>query len=177
MCRLPAASFARIPLMVAALLLAGGAWAGPRCEAPQDAAALRTAALQQYLMVAALTCHQTAAYNGFVLSHRGELQYLDRTLLDYFMRRNAETGDADYNAYKTWLANASSMRSLHDPRFCGRADEAFNDALDASKPLAELVAERRVPFTAGITSCEETAADPSDADDDAVHRQAWLNGR
>jgi hypothetical protein len=146
---------------IAILLLAGSAWAGSACEVPRDVAALRTAALQQYLMVAALTCHDISAYNGFVRSHQGELQESDRTLLDHFVRRNARTGDGDYNAYKTWLANASSIRSLHDPQFCRIADDAFDAARDRSKPLAELVREQPVPLDVGV--CGRDASDERQA--------------
>jgi hypothetical protein len=140
---------------VAGLVLAGSALGGSRCETPQSEAALRTAALQQYLMVAALTCQRTPAYNTFVLSHRGELQESDRALLAHFMHRDVRTGDDDYNAYKTWLANTSSMRSLHDPQFCQIADVAFRAAANSSKPLVEVVNEQPVPLDLSAVSCTE----------------------
>ena len=65
-------------------LLAGNAWAAGSCVRPQDVTALRTAALQQQLMVAALTCHDVAAYNRFVISHQGALQVSDKALMDFF---------------------------------------------------------------------------------------------
>lgn len=138
-----------------AALLAGAASGAPRCDTPQSQAALRTAALQQYLMVAALTCQRTPAYNSFVLSHQTELQQSDRALLAHFMHRDRSTGDGDYNAYKTWLANASSMRSLHDPQFCQMADAAFSAASDHGKPLAQLVNEQPVPVDLSGVPCAE----------------------
>ena len=176
-----AASVAGLSGTIAAILLAGSAWAGAACLAPRDEAALKTAALQQYLMVAALTCHDTGAYNDFVMSHRGELQESDRNLLNFFLSRSAESGDADYNAYKTWLANVSSMRSLHDPRFCRIAFAAFDAALDGSKPLAAVVAERPVPVYDGAMSCTETATNEPAAADDGfdgpMQRHASLKNR
>lgn len=138
-------------------LLLSSAFAGPSCETPQGAAPLKTAALQQYLMVAALTCQRVPAYNLFVTSHQRELQQSDKSLLELFMRRDARSGDAQYNAYKTWLANAASMRSLHDPQFCQIADAAFGAAIDAGKPLAQIVSERPVPLDISDVECDTNA--------------------
>jgi hypothetical protein len=134
-------------------LLAGNAWAAGSCVRPQDVTALRTAALQQQLMVAALTCHDVAAYNRFVISHQGALQVSDKALMDFFLRQNAQTGADDYNAYKTWLANTASLRSLRDPQFCRSANIAFNVALDPNTPLTELVSERPSPVETAYARC------------------------
>lgn len=131
----------------AALLLAGTAWAGGRCAA-EDAAPLKTAALQQHLMVAALVCHQVDAYNTFVLSHRTELQTSDNALLHYFQRNG---GTAAYHAFKTLLANTSSLLSVHDPSFCATAGADFGAAGDSTKTIASVVADRPLPVEAGCT--------------------------
>ena len=157
-----------------ALLLVTGAWAETGCAQPQDVTALKTADMQQFLMVAALTCNKIASYNGFVLSHQGELQDSDKTLLKYFIGRNAQLGDDDYNAYKTSLANAASLRSLHDPLFCQSAEAAYAAAL--GRPVVQLISEQPVPIKLVYTSCapegvqEAQAAPP-------VQRQASLTGR
>ena len=139
--------------VLAILLPAGTGWAGASCDTTQGEAALRTAALQQYLMVAALTCRKVASYNTFVTSHQSELQDSDRALLRYFVGRSAQTGDGDYNAYKTWLANTASMRSLHDPQFCLIAEAAYSASNDPSKPLLQLVREQPVPIDIADMSC------------------------
>lgn len=131
--------------------LAGNAMAATRCVEPQDLTALQIAALQQQLMVAALTCHDVAAYNGFVISHRPELQASDRALLRFF--RNAQKGDDGYNAYKTKLANDSSLRSVRDGRFCPNADAAFSDARAFKGSLAELVAQQPSRVATGYAPC------------------------
>lgn len=142
-----------VSLLAGLCLMAGGAFAGSSCARPQDVTALKTADLQQFLMVAALTCHRVPAYNGFVTSHQGELQKSDKLLLGYFMGRNAGTGDADYNAYKTSLANAASLKSLHDPAFCAAAEAAYAAALDHTKLVAQLVSEQPPPIKLIYTSC------------------------
>src|SRR6185437_9187615 len=58
---------------------------GPsRCVGSDDVYALRAAAVQQRLMVAALTCHATDRYNQFVISYRKDLQASDLALQKFF---------------------------------------------------------------------------------------------
>ena len=85
---------------VALSMLATQAWAG--CTDRSDAMALKTAAVQQELMVAAFTCGDTDGYNRFVLAYQPELQQSDANLLAYFQRTGST---ADYHSYKTSLAN------------------------------------------------------------------------
>ncbi len=116
---------------LAGLLVASGttgAWAAG-CATAKDVSALETAALQQELMVAAFSCHAIEQYNGFVLAHRPELMDADARLKAYFVRTSG--GDAGYHTYKTELANASSLRSLHDAdSFCADANDDFETASD-----------------------------------------------
>src|SRR5215212_9303218 len=79
------------------------------CARPVEINALKTAAMQQRLMVAALSCGESQSYNTFVRSYQKELQASDKELQTYFRRVNGKTGTADYHAYKTRLANTSSM--------------------------------------------------------------------
>src|SRR6266481_627932 len=103
--------------VVAGLLALNGsvarAW-GADCASPADLAALRTAALQQELMVAAFSCHDIARYNRFVLEHQPELIDSDARLKAFFVHRDARHGEAGYHTHKTELANDSSLRSIRD---------------------------------------------------------------
>lgn len=150
-----------VSLLGSLCLLATSTWAGTTCAGPQDVTALKTADLQQFLMVAALTCNKIPAYNGFVTSHQGELQKSDHVLLGYFMGRNAQTGDADYNAYKTSLANAASLKSLHDPAFCRAAEAAYAATLD--RAVAQLVSEQPPPIKLVYTSCVREDIQPAES--------------
>ena len=145
---------------VAALALclpAGNAWAAASCARPQDMTALQVAALQQKLVVVALSCHDAADYNRFVISHQHELQESDRALMDFFLRQDAVKGSDNYNAYKTGLANDASLRGARDPQFCRGAKAAFDDVLRHDGSVAELVSQRPSLARTGYVSCAPSA--------------------
>ena len=100
--------------------------------------------MQQRLMVAALSCGESQNYNTFVRTYQKELQASDRALQAYFRRVNGKTGTADYHAYKTRLANASSMAVINDNvGYCASAKASFQQALNTKPTLAV--------FTSGAT--------------------------
>jgi hypothetical protein len=135
-------------------MLATQAWAG--CTGAQDALALKTAAVQQELMVAAFTCGDTDGYNRFVTSYQPELQASDAILLAYFQRTGST---ADYHTYKTSLANDFSLISARNNRFCSAANAAFDSALDPSHPaLAQIVEEQPVTVNEDGDSCGVSVA-------------------
>ena len=135
------------------VLGSSAALAEANCAAPQDLTALETAALQQQLMVAALTCHDADDYNGFVISHQRALQESDQALLHFFVTQDDRDGTANYSSYKTALANDASMRSLNDPQFCASARTAFNVALKFGGSLAQLVSQQPSLIATGYRSC------------------------
>src|SRR5579872_6138925 len=97
------------------------------CTASDTASPLEVARIQQRLMVAALTCGDISRYNHFVRAYQPELQASDAALLTYF--RHGHGGEAAYHTYKTHLANAASLSSIHGQgSFCRTADDAFEDA-------------------------------------------------
>ena len=149
-------------------MLATQAWAAG-CTGERDALALKTAAVQQELMVAAFTCGDTEGYNRFVTSYQRELQDSDATLLAYFQRTGST---ADYHSYKTSLANDFSLISARNTQFCGAANAAFNTALDPSHPALEQIVEEQ-PVTVsedggscgvGVTSSEPAQLLPHESD-------------
>ena len=149
---------------IAALALAGmssQALAGHSCPRPREAAALKTAAIQQQLMVAALTCQQTHSYNRFVTAYRSDLQRSDAHLRHYFRHHG---GMSAYHAYKTKLANRASLRSLHNPRrYCAESRSIFWEAFEHShEPLIRLVAELPSDSGAGVAGCDMRLAERGD---------------
>ncbi|HKU64803.1 MAG TPA: hypothetical protein VJQ06_07085, partial [Rhizomicrobium sp.] len=96
--------------------LAGG------CATAAEAAALKTAVIQQELMVAAFQCREAGAYNRFVTAFRGELQTSDAALKAFFIRRGGAQGEAGYDSFKTKAANLSALeQARNSAAFCADA--------------------------------------------------------
>ena len=147
----------RLTVLSAALvLICTQTWAAPVCDRPTDAAALKTAALQQEMMVGALICKASGAYNEFVLSHRAALQASDRQLMAFFIAQNPRGGFDDYNLYKTELANNASLRALRDMMFCARVAANFEAA--SGRSLEQVLTSLPNPVGTGNVACRETAA-------------------
>ncbi len=98
--------------LVALLAMTVQGYAADLCD-PASAAALKTAAVQQELMVAGFTCDAGPQYNSFVTAHRLELQKSDAVLMAYFKKRD-HGKEAGYDSYKTKAANLSANRSASE---------------------------------------------------------------
>jgi hypothetical protein len=107
-----------------------------RCAMPEELSAIRVAAVQQELMVAALMCHEVGRYNAFQTGYGPELRTSDAALMSMFRRLyGGHRGEAQYHAFKTKLANDSEMRSIHDnPSYCLEAGTMLTTALATERP-------------------------------------------
>jgi hypothetical protein len=126
-------------LLAFTVSLTSPVWAAG-CATPGDAAALKTAVMQQELMVAALQCHEAGAYNRFVLTYRDELQASDATLKSFFVRRGGEHGEAGYDTFKTKAANLSALEQARDAHaFCADAHALYAAAMNNHGSLFSFV--------------------------------------
>ena len=144
-------------VVVAFAISATAVLAGPKCARPDEVTAIQAAAVQQQLMVAALYCNDTSSYNAFQTSYNKELNKSDKALLSMFRRLYGwRKGDDEYNAFKTRLANDSSLRSIHDHAgYCGEASSVFAAALAPQKPmLADFVSGVKIYEQSPVDSCE-----------------------
>ena len=158
---------------VTALMLtcmAGNVWAATAsaagCARPEDLTAVKAAAVQQKLMVAALSCNAVQLYNNFVTSYQKELQASDRALQNFFRRLNGRNGTEEYHAFKTRLANASSIQSISNiTAYCASANEAFTAALNSAKSsLAVFVSGQTTAADDTFAPCQfRTAAEDVEA--------------
>ncbi len=126
------------------------------CARPNEMAAVKTAAIQQRLMVAALSCDAAKLYNSFVSTYQKDLQASDRDLQNFFRRLHGKTGTEEYHAFKTRLANASSMASIGDiTSYCASAKQLFDDALNSAQTtLAAFMANRETTADATFEQCQ-----------------------
>ena len=148
--------FAAAALSLAAIGAGGNAMGAGRCARPDEVTAVQTAMIQQELMVAALTCNEVPRFNSFQTSFGPELRASDATLERMFKRLyGASRGEAAYHAFKTRLANRSSMRSIHDNAdYCREAGLVFGAALTPEKPsLGTFVGGVQVFDDSPVDSC------------------------
>ena len=117
---------------------------------------MQAAAVQQQLMVAALSCEAVPLYNSFVTSYQPELYAADRQLLKFFKRMNARGGEAEYHSFKTRMANMASQLSIHDiVTFCNNAKAAYALALGPTKStLVAFVATQPIIESSTYETCE-----------------------
>jgi len=116
-------------------------YAADLCD-PVASAALKTAAVQQELMVAGFTCNAGPQYNRFVTAHRLELQKSDAQLMAYFKKRD-HGKEAGYDSYKTKAANLAAGRSASDGAlYCQATDRNFDAAEHSS--LKDFVADEHL---------------------------------
>jgi hypothetical protein len=130
------------------------------CARPEDMSAVKAAAIQQRLMVAALSCDAAQLYNKFVSTYQKDLQASDRALQNFFRRMNGKSGTEDYHAFKTRLANASSMQSIGDiTAYCASAKQIFDTALNSDKPiLTAFVANQETSVDNQFSPCQVLTA-------------------
>jgi len=116
------------------------------CVSRADAMAMKTAAVQQQLMVAAFMCHDANAYNRFVHTYQADLQESDASLKSYFVHRLGRRGEAAYDSYKTKVANLSGLsQARNDREFCGAADRLFEEAQNSRPSLSSFVEDAPSP--------------------------------
>jgi hypothetical protein len=145
--------------LAAGLVMTGGALAkAPKCAQKDEVTAIQVAAIQQQLMVAALTCNEIDHFNAFQTGYGPELRSSDAKLEHMFKRLfGAGSGEAQYHAFKTRLANDSSINSIHDnANYCHTASTVFAAALTgtARPTLADLVSGVQVTEASPVDSCE-----------------------
>lgn len=120
------------------------------CASPGEASALKTSVMLQQMMVAAFQCRESAAYNRFIGTYRGELQSSDATLKAFFVRRGGEHGEAGYDTFKTKAANLSGLEQARDARgFCADTHALFAAAAQHRGSLASFVETRSAGMDIG----------------------------
>jgi hypothetical protein len=165
-----------VAVLIAAL--AADSAVADRCATPSEMASLRVAAFQQQLMVAALTCHRISSYNRFVRAYRPSLINSDRNMLRLFLRLDGTDGDADYNAYKTRLANLAVLRNnASGGGYCREAREDFAAAASNRRPLADFVATRHLDVRLPYEACDSEAPTVEEATKAPAPRRRHRHGR
>jgi hypothetical protein len=126
-----------------------------RCANAADMLAVRAAAVQQTLVVAAISCRAMKPYQDFVMGYRQQLQESDLALQNFFRRLNDATGTADYHAFKTHLANAAAILPSQDAgKFCAGAKLVFDAAFRADYSLTAFLAHQATAEDKSFPPCD-----------------------
>ena len=131
---------------IACGLLLNPALGAESCISPIGAMALKTAGVQQQLMVAAFMCGDANEYNRFVRAYQADLQKSDGSLKAYFVHRFGRRGEAAYDTYKTKAANLAGLsQARNDRAFCGAADRLFAEARQNRGSLSSFIEDAPSP--------------------------------
>jgi hypothetical protein len=136
--------------LLASAAMTTQAFAGGVCSRADETAGVKAEILQQQLMVAAYSCHMEGAYNAFVVNYRPDLIAADGAAQSLFKRASAR-GEAEYQTFKTQLANDFSMDSQDQSDFCDNAGAMFEQAAQhrgqsLSTLMAALSFDGETPF-------------------------------
>ncbi|WP_069187558.1 hypothetical protein [Pararhodospirillum photometricum] len=130
------------------------------CHPSRDDAAIAVRALQSHLMVAGLSCGQSASYNQFVTKFQSDLASHGQSLTGYYSRQYGGKGANQLNTAVTRMANEAATRFMQDRSgYCGEAQAAF-EALQAvrSGGLVDFVVAQH-PFAVQAPACSTATAD------------------
>ena len=130
----------------------------PLCASSRDMQGLDVRVLQTELMVAALTCGDTAKerYNRFITAYQPALADRSDALRGYFRRAYGGQGEFYMNAFVTRMANDSSTQSwkIRDD-YCGFADNLFDEVLNGNpRDLNQVAAKDWIKQRHGIPACQ-----------------------
>jgi hypothetical protein len=141
------------------------------CAQPSEITAIQVTAVQQQLMVAALSCdpagtpdaakEYVSKFNQFQVAYGAELRQSDAAMLRMFKRLyGVRKGDDEYNAFKTRAASHSEIKRIHGfSDFCKAADLVLAAALAPQKPsLTDFVSGVQVEEQSPVNSCAISVA-------------------
>lgn len=154
----------RLAGVVLAAAVVSGAAAGTgrpaaACSLDTGETAVLVRALQSHLMVAGLSCGQSAQYNQFVTTFQSDLVRHGQSLTRHYGQQYGGAGKRELNAAVTRMANEASQRSMTDRRgFCAESAAIFATLM--ATPGQDLVGfiTAQAPFTLAPPACETRTA-------------------
>ena len=149
--------------VVVSIGMGPAAWARQmpgKCARPSEELSVKVAAVQQRLMVAALTCNDVADFNRFQRGYLQRLRQSDLHLQMFFRRIYGARGESRYYSFKTRLANDDSILSIHNnPAYCKAANQAFSAMKAQDHPsLSEFVESLPIHDPGPVPSCSSQSA-------------------
>lgn len=132
-----------------------------QCVRSGEYPAFDITALQNKLMVTALTCDARDKYDAFVMKYRPELVSQEKALSSYFSRAPGRRARQQHDDYMTQLSNSQSSTGLRQGSlYCrynlGVFDEVM--ALRSSAELTDYAAGKSVAQPIQMSECGPAAA-------------------
>lgn len=125
--------------IAATLLLSAPAQALPSCASDAERQAMLVRGLQSYLMMAAVACNQSDAYNKFITRNQAELTAQGHALKAYFQRVYGGSSERQLNDFITEIANAwSQVHMTNMSNYCKSTWEMMLQLEKAPAPLVEV---------------------------------------
>ncbi|MBK1663403.1 hypothetical protein CKO38_02575 [Rhodospirillum rubrum] len=152
-------AFGIVAATALAMMLTGAPAMASTCPPAKDTAALQVRTLQSHLMVAGLSCGQSAQYNQFVSQFESELVTQGKSLTSYFNRQYGGAARKELNAYVTRMANEASRRSMTNRKaFCQESQGVFQTL--SAMPKGNLVSfiSDQSPFSIQDDACATRTA-------------------
>lgn len=144
----------RLALVVAmvGLVLSSSAQAAlPTCASDSERQAMLVRGLQSYLMMAAVACNQSDAYNKFININQGELSRQGVALKAYFQRVYGGNAERHLNGFITEIANEWSQVHMADMNnYCKSTWDMMYQLEKNPMPLAEV--SKGVAAQPGVTN-------------------------
>ncbi len=138
-----------------------------QCVVREEADAFRMRQLQSHLMVAALSCNQSIAYNNFVEHYRPRLAAAGNSLRSYFQRTGG--GEPALNRHITQLANVAGLSRAEAPEnFCSDTWTMFLLLEEEEEQLPIVAAKYPLSGTQGPQECRAVEVDRAPGSDIAV---------
>jgi hypothetical protein len=130
------------------------------CVVPAQENALQVRMLQNELMVAALTCNQKAAYNGFVMRFKPQLSTEGKHLQSFFSQQYGSRSTKELNGFITRIANESSRRGMvQRGAFCRQAENIHSGSVNLNPAgLASYAKQFSFAGNHGFALCPTTVA-------------------
>lgn len=130
----------------------------PFCAKPTEKVAFDVIALKTRLMIAALGCGNSDAYNGFVTKNRSALAGQEKALDSYFTRNYGnKSGASAHDDFITQLANMQAQRRTRDTEaFCRETGGIFTETsgLKTTDDLTKLASAKSTPQPMKVAQCQ-----------------------
>ncbi len=143
--------FALVLAMVGLVFTSSAHAALPSCASDGERQAMLVRGLQSYLMMAAVACNQSDAYNKFINNNQAELSRQGHSLKAYFQRVYGGSSETHLNKFITEIANEwSQVHMANMTNYCKSTWDMMYQLEKQPMPLTEV--SKGIAAQPGVTN-------------------------